>query len=421
MDSRLGGNYGNNTDSGAVTDLNRLAAMKGKNRDSAENVKKVAQEFESLFLSQMMKSMRSANEVLADKDSPFSSQTSKQYQDMHDQQLAMNLSKEGGIGLAGVLERQLSHTTSSAGRKNPFAQAGDTAAVTASGDKGKTSSGSALWPSSSKKLAAVDPTRDDSKLINQRRLSLPASISQRIAAGIVPDSAEKTAAVASIAEQIGSDWKQAQQTAQTQTGNPFQNRIASLDKSASASTASISKADAVAATSGKTRFSSKEDFIETMLPMAEAAAKRIGVDPRYLVAQAALETGWGKHMIRQSDGSNANNLFGIKSHGWKGGSVNALTNEYVGGKEVKEVAKFRTYDSYADSFHDYVDFLQSNERYGDALKTNGNSEKFMTELQEAGYATDPRYARKVNQIARSMDTYQSIQTLASVGSGTTRI
>ncbi|WP_287028881.1 rod-binding protein, partial [Pseudomonas sp. UBA6310] len=122
MDSRLGGNYSSNTDSGSVTDLNRLAAMKGKNRDSAENVKKVAQEFESLFLSQMMKSMRSANEVLADKDSPFSSQTSKQYQDMHDQQLAMNLSKEGGIGLAGVLERQLSHTTSGAGRKNPFAQ-----------------------------------------------------------------------------------------------------------------------------------------------------------------------------------------------------------------------------------------------------------------------------------------------------------
>lgn len=413
MDSRLGGNYGNNTDSGAVTDLNRLAAMKGKNRDSAENVKKVAQEFESLFLSQMMKSMRSANEVLADKDSPFSSQTSKQYQDMHDQQLAMNLSKGGGIGLAGVLERQLSHTTSSAGRKNPFAQAGDTAAVTASGDKGKTSSGTAVWPSSSKKLAAVDPTRDDSKLINQRRLSLPASISQRIAAGIVPDSAEKTAAVASIAEQIGSDWKQ---SAQTQTANPFQNRIASIDRTAS--TASISKADAVATTSEKTRFSSKEEFIETMLPMAEAAAKRIGVDPRYLVAQAALETGWGKHMIRQSDGSNANNLFGIKSHGWKGGSVNAVTNEYVGGQEVKEVAKFRTYDSYADSFHDYVDFLQSNERYGDALKTNGNSEKFMSELQEAGYATDPRYARKVNQIARQMqNTYQ---TIASVDASTKR-
>ena len=419
MDSRLGGNYSSNTDSGSVTDLNRLAAMKGKNRDSAENVKKVAQEFESLFLSQMMKSMRSANEVLADKDSPFSSQTSKQYQDMHDQQLAMNLSKEGGIGLAGVLERQLSHTTSGAGRKNPFAQSGDAAAVTATADKGKTQPSGAVWPSSSKKLAAVDPTRDDSKLINQRRLSLPASISQRIAAGIVPDSAKKTAAVASIAEQIGSDWKQVQQSAQTQAANPFQNRIAGLDKSAAP--ASISKAEAVAATSEKTRFSSKEDFIQTMLPMAEAAAKRIGVDPRYLVAQAALETGWGKHMIRQADGSSANNLFGIKSHGWKGGSVNAVTNEYVGGKEVKEVAKFRTYDSYADSFHDYVDFLQTNERYGDALKTNGNSEKFMTELQEAGYATDPRYARKVNQIARSMDTYHSIQTLASVGSGTTRI
>jgi peptidoglycan hydrolase FlgJ len=158
-----------------------------------------------------------------------------------------------------------------------------------------------------------------------------------------------------------------------------------------------------------------------MLPMAEAAAKRIGVDPRYLVAQAALETGWGKHMVKTSDGSSANNLFGIKSHGWGGNNAVANTQEYVNGRAVTEKASFRAYDSYQESFHDYVSFLQSNGRYSNALNTNGNSEQFTRELQKAGYATDPQYARKINQIARNMDTYQSIQMLAQAGTGTQRL
>ena len=164
-----------------------------------------------------------------------------------------------------------------------------------------------------------------------------------------------------------------------------------------------------AGSAGKKAFGSKDEFIAAMLPMAEKAAEKIGVDPRYLVAQAALETGWGKSIIRHSDGSSSHNLFGIKTHNsWDGESTKVLTTEYKGGKAVKEAASFRQYDSFAQSFEDYVSFLQSNGRYETALKSTENPERFVRELQQAGYATDPHYARKINQIARQMQTYQMV-------------
>ncbi|KTT38610.1 flagellar rod assembly protein FlgJ [Pseudomonas oryzihabitans] len=405
MESRLGGNYGNVKDSGAFTDLNRLAQMKGKDRDSAENVKKVAGEFESLFLNQMLKSMRSANQALADKDSPFSSETTKQYQDMYDQQLAVSLSRDGGgIGLANVLERQLSKTTQPSARPNPFAQVGQAAPTEsqlAAGRNAKLNeAGSrALTPAST-----MASGRDESAAINARRLALPGRLAERTAANI------------SGAAEQGAALKQSYQDVVAAQSAWRQNAAQSTGKAAAANDA-VAGLDSTAAATGKTRFRTRQEFVDTMMPMAEAAAKRLGVDPKYLVAQAALETGWGKHMVKQADGSNSNNLFGIKSHGWDGGSATAVTQEFVNGKAVKESEKFRTYDSFADSFHDYVNFLQSNDRYDKALSTNGNSERFMQGLQQAGYATDPQYARKVIQIARNMNTYQ---TVASLGTSPSR-
>jgi len=404
MESRLGGNYGNVKDSGAFTDLNRLAQMKGKDRDSAENVKKVAGEFESLFLNQMLKSMRSANQALADKDSPFSSETTKQYQDMYDQQLAVSLSRDGGgIGLANVLERQLSKTAQPSARPNPFAQVGQAAPTDGQLAAGRNAKLNDVASHGLKPANAVAAGRDDSSALNSRRLALPGRLAERTAANI-SGAAEQGAALKQSFQDVvaaQSAWRQQA----TQPGSK-----------PAASTEAVASVDSTAAT-GKTRFRTRQEFVDTMMPMAEAAAKRLGVDPKYLVAQAALETGWGKHMVKQADGSNSNNLFGIKSHGWDGGSAPAVTQEFVNGKAVTETAKFRTYDSFADSFHDYVNFLQSNDRYDKALSTNGNSERFMQGLQQAGYATDPQYARKVIQIARNMNTYQ---TVASLGTSPSR-
>lgn len=151
----------------------------------------------------------------------------------------------------------------------------------------------------------------------------------------------------------------------------------------------------------KTRFSSAEDFTQTMMPYAQKAAKKLGVSPLVLVAQAALETGWGKGITRKADGTSSYNVFNIKANNnWQGKSVMKPTLEYSNGHAKYEKARFRAYDSYAESFNDYVDFLQSNHRYGSALLNQGNDQDFIQDLHAAGYATDPDYADKVINIMK---------------------
>lgn len=399
MENRLG--LGRRTpDSGSYSDLNRLNQLKvGKDRDGAENVRKVAQEFESLFMNEMLKSMRSATDVMA-QDNPFNSQASKQYQDMHDQQLSVTLSKEGGgIGLADVLIRQLSKQQEPSEKPNPFAQVAQTEG--------------AKWASNPNATAAsAEPTRNDAQLLNQRRLALPGKLAERAQADAASanaqvDQAANQVKTAGVQPLVNIDWKPATAFAAPQD--------APLTINGVQATASSEPS--------KTRFSSPAEFIATMLPMAEKAAKRLGVEPRFLVAQAALETGWGKSMIKQKDGSNSHNLFGIKSNGWSGESAKVTTTEYVNGKATKQVAGFRAYDSFEQSFNDYVRLLENNERYKPAIhvaSVSGDSERFVNELQRAGYATDPQYARKINQIARKVQTYQAIADASTAPAMRTR-
>ena len=395
-------------DNGAYTDLNRLNQFK-LGGDNEGNIKKVAQEFESLFLNEMLKSMRKANDVFADGNF-MNSNESKTYRDMYDQQLAVTLSKDkGGIGLASVLERQLSQMKHKSSRPNPFAQA---AATQAAGEAaqpkhhlGPVAHAGAFKPATSGEGASAG--RDDSALLNQRRLSLPSRLSDRLLAGIVPASDEAPTL-------SGSDWVPAHSSA-APAGKPLKLNDSDRELALSVNGRRVAQPPLA---KGKSAFASAADFVQTMLPLAEEAAQKIGVDARYLVAQAALETGWGKSIIQQSDGSSSHNLFGIKAHGgWQGDSARVLTTEYKGGEAVKEAASFRTYDSYRQSFNDYVSFLQGNGRYQQALSATGNPEHFVRELQQAGYATDPQYARKIGQIARQMQTYQAV---AAADSPTTR-
>jgi len=161
----------------------------------------------------------------------------------------------------------------------------------------------------------------------------------------------------------------------------------------------VSQKPSVADDSMPTRFASAEDFVRHMLPLAQKAADKLGVRPELLLAQAALETGWGQHINRHVDGSSSHNLFNIKAGGnWDGGRVAISTLEYRDGVARHERAAFRAYDSYADSFDDYVDFLQSRPRYQSALEQADDAESFIRELHGAGYATDPAYADKIINI-----------------------
>ncbi len=149
-------------------------------------------------------------------------------------------------------------------------------------------------------------------------------------------------------------------------------------------------------------FDSPDEFVNSLWPHAQAAAQKIGVDPKAVLAQAALETGWGKYPIAKEDGAASFNLFGIKADSrWQGDRAVVNTLEYRDGVAKREKAAFRAYQSFSESFDDYARFLQTSERYQEALRVGDNATAFTQSLQHGGYATDPQYAQKINNIMSS--------------------
>ncbi|WP_115719240.1 flagellar assembly peptidoglycan hydrolase FlgJ [Gallaecimonas mangrovi] len=301
----------------------------GAQKHDKKALMETAKQFESLFVRQLLKSMREANAVFA-KDSPFDSSTMKYYQDMQDQQLALDMSSSGGLGLAKIIAQQLQ-------------------------PDGKT-----VMPASAIGVdrhfkGAVTPVQQLPELQQHplkppRREDLPV---EHIAAK--PQAPEADA--------------QAEQA--PQPAKP------------------------------KLNFDSPQSFVGSLLPYARQAASALGVSPMVLVAQAALETGWGQKILKGKDGQSSLNLFNIKAGSqWQGDKVTANTLEYDGGTPKREVAQFRAYDSPAQSFSDYVKFLKESPRYQDALKWTKEPARFLQELQGAGYATDPQYAKKILQVLK---------------------
>ncbi|MBA4141803.1 MAG: flagellar assembly peptidoglycan hydrolase FlgJ [Nitrosospira sp.] len=147
------------------------------------------------------------------------------------------------------------------------------------------------------------------------------------------------------------------------------------------------------------------EFQARLMSYAQEASQATGIPARFMLGQAALESGWGKRELRGADGLPSHNLFGIKAGGnWKGPVVEAVTTEYINGVAHKTVEKFRAYHSYADAFRDYANLLRSNPRYAEVLTQAANgldAEGFAHGLQRAGYATDPSYAEKLNRIIRT--------------------
>lgn len=168
--------------------------------------------------------------------------------------------------------------------------------------------------------------------------------------------------------------------------------------------------------SGAVSFTSPEEFVKSLWPHAQQAGKDLGVAPAALLAQAALETGWGRAIMRHPDGRSSHNLFGIKADsGWQGERLTMPTLEYAEGKAVKRSEAFRAYGSFAASFEDYASFIRGNPRYSQALAVAGDPDAFVQALQAAGYATDPAYARKIGSILRG-DAFTGALKILSAGS-----
>ena len=292
----------------SYTDLHQLNAIrKVGNKDQSAALKQIAQQFESMFMQMMLKSMRSASDVFA-KDNPLNSFETGFYRDMFDNQMSLSLSQGNQLGLADALYRQLNR------------------------DYGADSAPSAT--------GSLQPLRDDNGMVDRQRLV---------------------------------------------TTQPYQEPVDTIQQRS---------IDAAALNN----INRPEDFIGFITPYAKQVAAKIGVDYPVIVAQSALETGWGEHVIRDRYGNHSFNLFNIKADSrWDGHLVNVQTIEYKNGIAQKESANFRRYDTVAASFDDYQAFLKQ-PRYQKALLAVNNSEDFITELQRAGYATDPNYAKKINQI-----------------------
>jgi len=174
----------------------------------------------------------------------------------------------------------------------------------------------------------------------------------------------------------------------------LQRSIAAAGGNAAANAAAAPAATSTAASTS--RHAHVRAFADKLSAHAEEASRATGVPAKFMLGQAALESGWGRREIKAADGSTSHNLFGIKAGaGWKGKTVDVATTEYVNGQPTRKIERFRAYDSYADSFKDYAKLITNNPRYEKVLASGGDATAFARGLQKAGYATDPNYANKL--------------------------
>ncbi len=307
----------------ASLDELRSAAQKDPNKA----LKQVASQFESLFMQMLMKQMRKSN-ALFETDSPLNNRHTQTYRDMHDNQMALELSSSGALGLADLIVAQL----------NPSAANMTPASVLRGGQNIDLQKRSSQAESENGKNIALS-----TKVTAEESKTLAKPQNQR---------ADSESAASITAEQRQS-------------------------------------------------FATPAAFIETILPVAKKWAVEKGIEPLAIVAQAALESGWGKKVIANRDGSSSYNLFGIKADSrWQGDKAVVNTLEYRDGQARREQAAFRSYSSFEESVKDYLSFVEG-PRYQQALAQGHDAKQYAKELQAAGYATDPHYANKISQILDS--------------------
>lgn len=363
-DESANGNYSKAQN--AYHDFQGLRELKkGAVEEDPEALKEVARQFEALFIQMILKSSREADELIGGEESLMRSKDMSFFQGMLDEQfsVAMTQSNNGkGLGLADLLVSQLA--------KGPKDTPSDV-------------------PEDVRRGAQL-LTEDAMQQINNRRLRF--SQAPLASAGNSPSQEQDRQAAAQAIQEA----QRPPMTAASANAGRKPLEIEGLPVSADK----------------RAYFASPEDFVRHIYPMAQKAAARIGVDPKLVVAQTALETGWGKFMIPREDGSNSFNLFNIKAdQRWNGESAEVQTLEFRNGQPQQERWPFRAYESLEQSMHDYIDFLSANPRYEQALDKATDSQAFAKGLQQAGYATDPRYARKIINIMDGNTLNQALDNI----------
>ncbi|BAJ01390.1 flagellar protein FlgJ [Shewanella violacea DSS12] len=302
-------------------------------------MKEVAQQFEGIFVQMLMKSMRSANAVF-ESDSPMNSEYTKFYEQMHDQQMSVNLSEKGMLGLADLMMQQLSPETS------------------------KVTPASVL------------------------RGGMQSDLSQDSIKSHVMNRATRSVEVSNT--MTSSDAKPQNPLDSILTGKSLPSQIRPAEMT----------------------FTDKDDFVAKLYPYAEKAAQALGTKPEVLIAQSALETGWGQKMIKGARGESSNNLFNIKADKrWQGDKALVSTLEFEQGIAVQQKSDFRVYQDIKQSFDDFVSFISNGPRYQAAMKKAANPNEFIQALQDAGYATDPNYADKVIKVMESIKSNLSLPSM----------
>ncbi|KQN98063.1 MULTISPECIES: flagellar assembly peptidoglycan hydrolase FlgJ [Stenotrophomonas] len=353
-------------------------------------IDKVSRQLEGQFAQMLIKSMRAASFG----DSLFPGEN-QMFREMYDQRIAEAMTKGRGLGLSAMIARQLGGSEQTAPPPvdtslRPAAQAAQAYRLLAPAPAPSALPAAAM---AADPLAAM--TGDEPAIPEQPLLDLIAG----------RDSGSLHAAIggrgASPGPAPAADWAM---------GNDRWSGVGPA--SAGNGAVEMASADAAADQFGK---HTPEGFVASIWPHAERAARELGVDPRALVAQAALETGWGRRHIKRDNGASSHNLFGIKASGWKGESATAATHEYVDGQRQSQTARFRAYGSAAESFGDYVRMLKNSPRYQAALKAGSDVRGFAQGLQRAGYATDPGYAAKIAAIAAGPTIDRAVAAIGQAG------
>lgn len=333
-----------------ASDVRSLDALKnGAGRDPKGAVRQAATQFEALFMQMVMKSMRDS----VPKSGMLEGSGSDVFQSMLDTQFSQAMTGKPG-GLSDLIAKQLMRSMR---MDDP----------------------------------ATPPTAPKVSVEGLSRALMASESAERGSADgdeILPSGAARMAEAAAAAAAAAARNRQAGEAAVRRdpvTGMPL---LGAAPPAAVPATAAGPARPAGAPAA----------FVDRMWGAAAAAEQATGVPAGFIVGQAALESGWGRHELRHADGRPAHNLFGIKAGpGWRGDTVEATTTEYVDGKAVKSVERFRAYASHHESFADWARLMASNPRYAGVMQSGGSVESFARNLQRAGYATDPEYASKLTR------------------------